>query len=125
MMALGLTASVGTPLLLWPVASALFPQALAGGAAGLWVVDRLWLILVLPALGWLAGRFVSAEPWPTAVGAAVVGEAYYVALDAASMGAGAWGSPKHVAWRLATLLAGMCLTRWAIAHGHRGRHPQN
>ncbi len=82
------------------------------------VMQRLWLLLVIPAFGWAAGRFTQLVALRFAVTACVSGEIFSLLLFTAMYGLeGLTEDPGLVASRLVTLLVGMALTVRAVAQG--------
>jgi hypothetical protein len=83
-----------------------------------WLLQRVWLWLVLPAIGWTAGRLLTVNPWNFALVAGLTGEAFGALLTTATGGVEmlflGWAD---VAARLLTLAAGLWLTSWATEQG--------
>lgn len=82
------------------------------------LLDRLWVVAVLPGLAYGASRAFDLRPWSTAIGAAVTGEFFLLALFAITPGLGAlWAMPLVLAFRLLSLAGGVALTALAVKKG--------
>jgi hypothetical protein len=86
-----------------------------------WALSRVWLWLVLPALGWVAGRFLGAAPERFALVAGLSGELFGILV--ASAGGGL--EMVFLDWvdgaaRIVTLAAGLWLTGLAVKKGREG-----
>ena len=114
-------------LVLGSLASAALTLRLSARAAELpsllrWVlllgVGRLWLLLFLPLLCYAAARVLALRPRSTAVGAALSGEAFLVAMDLARAGlSGLWSVLPLALVRVGTLLLGVWLSERAVRAG--------
>ncbi len=81
-------------------------------------VGRLWLLLFLPLLCYGAARVLALRPRSTAVGAALAGEAFLVAMDLTRAGLpGLWAGLPLAAVRVGTLLLGVWLSERAVRAG--------
>jgi hypothetical protein len=82
------------------------------------VISRLWILVVLPAVAWVAARILPLKPLSTALGAAVTGELFGLMLLFVSQGwvglYGGWGS---LALRIGTLALGILFTLRAVRAG--------
>lgn len=82
------------------------------------LVSRLWVYAVLPLICYGAARIIPLRPLSTALGAAVVGELFYVALDFVT---GALSFNREfliqAAIRIVTLAAGVAISVHAIRRG--------
>ncbi|CAM3417393.1 hypothetical protein [Corallococcus soli] len=80
------------------------------------VLQNLWILAVLPALCYAVARVVALRPWSTALGAAMTGGVFVVALgfvsDGTDMLTHGWGLAS--ALRLATFVGGILLSVWGI-----------
>jgi hypothetical protein len=105
------------------ILSKVHPRLQPGGtfafilSVGLW---RIWVLVALPGLTYLLARVFSLRVWTTSIGAALVGEAFLVGVDVVS---GGWAA-VHKGWlitgaRVASLVGGILLCRWAILRAQR------
>ncbi|MHB8877966.1 MAG: hypothetical protein ACYC8T_30085, partial [Myxococcaceae bacterium] len=79
-------------------------------------VSRLWVWAVLPAICYGAARILDLRPWTTAIGAALTGELFLLAIEGVSSGLEGLARPWPVlALQVATLVGGVLLTRAAVA----------
>jgi hypothetical protein len=83
-----------------------------------WLLQRVWLWLVLPAVGWTVGRLLTVNPWNFALVAGLTGEAFGALLTTATGGV----EMLFLGWadlvaRVVTLAAGLWLTSWATEQG--------
>lgn len=100
--------------------TALVTSWLEGGQTGLgalilyWSLSRLWLVVALAPLSWLAGRFVGIHPVAFVVPAALTGEALELTLASLREGAGFESPEDLAAWGVSLLLFGAVplLTYW-------------
>jgi hypothetical protein len=87
-----------------------------------WALHRVWLWLVLPWTGWVAGRWTRVPAWRFAWTAALAGEAFSTALVAVGQG---WDSVApdwlDAAARALSFLPGVWLTGRAAAQGQAAR----
>lgn len=82
------------------------------------IVWRLWLLAVLPAIGYATGRALRLRPTAMAFGGAAAGETFYLLIDYATTGFEAVTADLGVlALRVGTLAAGMLLTMRATRAG--------
>jgi hypothetical protein len=51
-----------------------------------WLLQRVWLYLVMPPVGWAAGRFLAMQPLRFALTAALSGEIFSILITIASSG---------------------------------------
>ena len=58
----------------------------AGAILASLALGRLWVYAVLPVVAYGAARLVPLVPWPSAVGLVLVGEGFYLVLDAVTGG---------------------------------------
>lgn len=85
-----------------------------------WVMQRLWLFVVLPAFGWAIGRFTELKSMRFAVTAALSGEIFALLLFTAVNGLDAlFDDPGDLLARAVTLLLGMAVTLLAVSSGRR------
>ncbi|MBF5042648.1 hypothetical protein FGE12_09570 [Aggregicoccus sp. 17bor-14] len=121
-MVLGSIASAGLSLRLG-LRVAELPQVLRWAVAiG---VGGLWRLSFLPLLCYGAARVLALRPRATAVGAALSGEAFLLALDLTRAGvAGLWTSAPLVLGRLGTLALGMWLSERAVQAGRLAAEAQ-
>ena len=82
-------------------------------------IQKLWLLLVLPMLCYGAARVVELRPWPTALGDALSGQAFLVALEFVQNGVEGWVERGWVyaALEVGLLGLGVWITQWAVARG--------
>jgi hypothetical protein len=81
-------------------------------------LENLWVLAVLPVLCYGAARVLDLRPWKTAVGAAVSGAVFIVALDFVRDGAdGLWSGGLPSVLRLVSFVAGIALTGRAVMMG--------
>jgi hypothetical protein len=86
-----------------------------------WMLARVWLWGLLPALGWGAGRVMEVRPERFALVAGLSGEVFDVLLDAAGGGLeAAFVDWPDVLARVATLALGLWLTAKAVGRGRHG-----
>lgn len=117
---LGLASAVGGAILVSSLIVRLQPwlAAIGAGVPGailLALVQRLWVVALLPLLCYAAARVSELRPWPTAIASASTGEILYLGLDLATVGFE--GLTHMLPWllvRLGTLVAGILLARWAV-----------
>jgi hypothetical protein len=79
------------------------------------LLQSLWVLGVLPLLCYGAARVMELRPWRTAVGAALTGELFLLALSFLSTHLeGPWfvGLARGIAWA-----SGVALTAWAVRRG--------
>jgi hypothetical protein len=82
------------------------------------LVSRLWVLMILPVLGYGVARVLELKPWRTALGAAVTGEVFYLALDLVTAGFdGLLAQGPMLLLRALTLSLGVVLARRAILRG--------
>lgn len=82
------------------------------------LTESAWILLALPAVSWIAARFLEVRAWPTALVGASTGLFFQVALQYVSSGAeGFTGDPKRQLARLACTAAGVGLTVMAVKRG--------
>ncbi len=82
------------------------------------LIQRLWLLAVLPVLAYAAARVLELKPVFTAVTAALTGQLFFTALIAVSRGAdGVFDGPFDVAVQGGTFVLGVGLTVFAIRQG--------
>lgn len=85
-----------------------------------WVMQRLWLFVVLPMFGWAAGRFTELRSLRFAVTAALSGELFALLLFSAINGLDPLlENPGELLARGVTLLLGMAVTLLAVSSGRR------
>lgn len=85
-----------------------------------WVMQRLWLFVVLPMFGWAVGRFTELRSLRFAVTAALSGEIFALLLFSAINGfEPLLDSPADLLARGVTLLLGMAVTLLAVSAGRR------
>lgn len=85
-----------------------------------WVMQRLWLFVLLPAFGWAAGRFTEVRSLRFAVTAGLSGELFSLLLFTAVNGLDPLlDSPADLLARGVTLLLGMAVTLLAVSDGRR------
>lgn len=83
-----------------------------------WVLQRLWLWLVLPAAGYAAGRFLESRPLTFALVAGLAGETFSVLLSAARDGFEfVFQDTTDVTLRAITLAAGIAVVAFAVKLG--------
>lgn len=120
---LGFASAVAGALISTSLADRVRPllEGLGPGVMSLFVatlVSRLWVLVVLPLLCYGAARVLELRPWPTALGAGLTGEAFYLALDLLTVGvdglAEQWAS---LLLRVLTLALGILLARRAVRWG--------
>jgi hypothetical protein len=67
-----------------------------------------WALLVLPAIGYIAGRFLELKPWPTAAVSALTGFGFQMALDFVSSGTALWAArPAVLVFRALSVAGGI------------------
>jgi hypothetical protein len=82
------------------------------------LIKRLWVVAVLPVCCYGAARILELRPWATALGAALTGEAFLLALRLVSTGLDGFADPGlDEGFQLATLVGGVALSRWAVVKG--------
>lgn len=85
-----------------------------------WGLDRLWLWLVLPLLGWVVGRLLHMAPGRFALGAGLTGELFSILVQSAGSGLGmVFLDGLDVVARVVTLALGLWVTAMAGAIGRR------
>jgi hypothetical protein len=87
-----------------------------------WLNSRLWVLLLLPAFGWLTGRFGATGPLTFGVVGALSGELFSFALATAGSEL-EWviGSSSELVARLLSWVAGLALTVFAASRGRAAR----
>ncbi len=86
-------------------------------AVGL-LTESAWILLALPAISWIAARFLEVRPWSTAFIGASTGLFFQVALQYVSSGAeGFTADPKRQLARLLCTAVGVGLTVMAVKRG--------
>lgn len=90
-----------------------------GFAVG-WLLQRLWLFVVLPAFGWGIGRFTELKPLRFALTASLAGEVFAVLLYSGINGFDSIiASPPDVLARIVTLVLGMAIVVSAVGEGRK------
>ncbi|MBL8952779.1 MAG: hypothetical protein JNK82_18505 [Myxococcaceae bacterium] len=88
------------------------------GIVTFFLVQGLWVMIVLPAFSHIAARFLELKPWSTAVIGAGTGMLFQLALQYVSVGAeGIAGAPTQQALRLLGIGTGIVLTAIAVKRG--------
>ncbi|MFN0064071.1 MAG: hypothetical protein ACKVPX_16305 [Myxococcaceae bacterium] len=83
-------------------------------------LSRIWVWGVLPLLALAVARWIPVHPWMTALGAALTGEAFLVALDFGISGLEPWAArPGFLVVRLLTLVIGIGITARGVAWRRR------
>src|SRR5689334_11577165 len=73
------------------------------------LVEGAWVMFALPAIGWIAGRFLEMKPWPTGIIGAATGLTFQFALQYVSTGAeGIFAEPVRQVARLIGVVLGVC-----------------
>jgi hypothetical protein len=79
------------------------------------LTDGGWVLGALPALAYLAARFMDLKPWPMAIIGAGSGLMFQIALIYVSVGEdGLIGSPVRLVIRIACVVGGVFLTATAV-----------
>jgi hypothetical protein len=79
------------------------------------LTDGGWVLGALPAMAYLAARFMDLKPWPMAIIGAGSGLMFQIALIYVSVGEdGLIGSPVRLALRIACVVGGVFLTATAV-----------
>src|SRR5258706_13370460 len=79
------------------------------------LVEGAWVMIALPAIGYIAGRFLDVKPWPTAVIGASTGLLFQLALQYVSSGEdGIIGEPVRQLSRFGGAGLGIVLTAFAV-----------
>lgn len=87
------------------------------------LIARLWVLAVLPAIAWVAARVLALKPLSTALGAAITGELFGLALIFVSQGwDGLYEGYGPLALHAGTLALGILLTMRAIRAGRTAAH---
>ncbi len=82
------------------------------------VLPALWVLLYLPAFGWLAGRFLDTRPLPFALPAALTGLGVDVLLTLATAGLeGLFTDWQDLLLRLVLFVFGVLLSMQAVKQG--------
>jgi hypothetical protein len=84
-------------------------------------VQNLWVLAVLPLLGYGAARIIELRPLSTAIGAALTGEFFLIALQFVQDGIDGWVERGWVilSMEMAVFALGVWLTHRAIQRGRR------
>lgn len=83
-----------------------------------WLLQRLWLFLVVPLFGWAIGRFTESPALRFALTAGLSGEAFSVLLIAGINGFEYLvEDPKMVLARIVTFFVGLAITVAAVSSG--------
>jgi len=120
---LGVVAAVGGALVSTALLDWLRPHFEALGPGGVsWLVltciSRLWILGVLPVLGYGAGRVAEVSPGRTAWVAALTGEGFYLALEWVTSGMEGFLEPgPGLMVRAVTFGVGLVLTQGAVRRG--------
>jgi general stress protein CsbA len=77
----------------------------------------LWVVVVLPAACYGAARILELKPWSTAIGAALTGESFLVALDYIQSGELPW---VDLMVRAVALAGGVALSAYGVRRGRSG-----
>ncbi|PZR16121.1 MAG: hypothetical protein DI536_07470 [Archangium gephyra] len=87
-----------------------------------WLLQRAWLLVIVPLFGWTIGRLTALPALRFAVVACVSGEVFSVLLYTAVNGFDALlDDPPQVLTRLVTLFIGMAITVSAVSDGRRAQ----
>lgn len=120
---LGVTGFIGGSILASGVATRLqerlgtFENEAAAFAFS-WLVQRLWIFVLVPAFGWAIGRFTSIPPLRFAVTAGLSGEIFSLLLVAGINGFEFLvDDPKAMLARIVTFFAGLAITLSAVNSG--------
>lgn len=82
------------------------------------LLENLWVLGVLPLVGYGAARLLELKPLSTALGAACAGESFVLALDFVRDGFdGLVGDWPHTLLRILMFTAGVLLTYRAVSRG--------
>lgn len=85
-----------------------------------WLLQRLWLFVVLPMFGWGIGRLTKVPPLRFAIVSAVAGEVFSVLLFTGINGFEVFADvPLLIVVRLVTLFFGMAIIVSAVQAGRR------
>ncbi len=85
-----------------------------------WLMQRLWVFVLLPAFGWAIGRFTELRSMRFAVTAALSGEVFALLLFTAVNGLDPlFENPGDLLARAVTLLLGMAVTLLSVSAGRR------
>lgn len=77
-----------------------------------------WVLFALPAIGYVAARFLEVKPWPTAIIGAGTGALFQLALQYVSSGAeGIVSEPVRQLSQLVALVIGVVATAFAVKRG--------
>jgi hypothetical protein len=90
------------------------------------LVEKLWVLAVLPVLCYGSARVIELRPWPTALGSAFTGQAFLLALDFVRDGA---DGLLERGWLLTVLewavfAGGVVLSRQAVLRGRAHSNKQ-
>ena len=122
MIGFGFMAYVGGSMIASSIAYRIAAR-LEGSGDGLRMVvgmltESAWILLALPAVSWVAARFLDVKPWSTAIIGASTGLFFQVALQYVSAGSdGLTADPKRQLARLVCAAAGIALTVIAVNRG--------
>jgi len=83
------------------------------------VLEKLWVLTVLPLLCYGAARVIELRPWSTALGAALTGQVFVVALELVRGGTEGWGERGgwFTALEWSVLAVGVVLSQRAVVRG--------
>ena len=92
------------------------------------VVLRLWVLMLLPAACYGLARVIALAPWPTAAGAALTGDLFFLVIQLLGTGwSGVVGNGAMALARVLTLGGGIALSAFAIrlgrGHAERAKGP--
>ncbi|WP_257457967.1 hypothetical protein [Archangium lipolyticum] len=90
------------------------------------LVENLWVLAVLPLLCYGSARIIELRPWPTALGTALTGQFFILALDFARDGVDGWLERGWLRTVLewAVFAGGVVLSRQAVVRGRAHAHKQ-
>lgn len=90
------------------------------------VLENLWVLAVLPVLCYGAARVLDLKPWNTAVGAAMSGALFVIALDFARDGVdGLWLGGLASVLRVVAFVGGVVLSARAVVKGRASAGEQS
>ena len=83
-----------------------------------WVIQRLWLFVLLPLVGWTIGRLTEVKPLRFALTAGLAGELFGVLLYSAINGFEIfYEAPADTLARIVTFFAGLAIVVAAVREG--------
>jgi hypothetical protein len=82
------------------------------------LLQQLWIMVMLPAIGNISARFMAIRPWSLALIGGITGQLFFFAIRIASAGTeNLVREPVQLGLELGTFVAGMFITAAAVRRG--------